>query len=99
MDVAAMFIGYAIGMVFTRRTGPLGGAGVLMVVMPVTIWYSGAPLATAVAAVFVYRVLALWAPMPFSVATLPTLRRIGAQEAASAEQRPVPSSEPALGNP
>ena len=53
MNVAAMFIGYATGMVFTRRTGPLGGAGVLMVVLPVTIWVSGAPFAVAVVAVFV----------------------------------------------
>jgi uncharacterized membrane protein YbhN (UPF0104 family) len=95
MDLAAMFIGFGTGMVFTRRTGPLGGAGILMVVLPVTIWYSGAPLATAVAGVFAYRVLALWLPMPFAIATLPTLRRIG-EEGALSERRAEPSGEPAL---
>ncbi len=99
MDVAAMFIGYAVGMVFTRRTGPLGGAGVLMVVLPVTIWYSGAPFGTAVTAVFTYRVLTLWLPMPFALATLPTLRRIGERGRPSAAERAGSSGEPALGNP
>lgn len=74
MNGAALLVGFATGMVFTRRTGPLAGAGVLMVVLPVTIWYSGAPLATAVVAIFVYRVLSLWLPMPFSIASLETLR-------------------------
>jgi uncharacterized membrane protein YbhN (UPF0104 family) len=98
MDFAALFVGVATGMVFTRRTGPLGGAGVLMVVLPVTIWYSGAPLATAVAGVFAYRTLALWVPMPFTVATLPTLRRIGGQGTADGDQRAGASGEPVLRN-
>jgi hypothetical protein len=46
--VAALYIGFATGMVFTRRTGPLAGAGMLALVLPVTIWYSGAPFAVAV---------------------------------------------------
>ena len=29
MNAAALFVGFATGMVFTRRTGPLAGAGVL----------------------------------------------------------------------
>ena len=29
MDVAALYIGFATGMLFTRRTGPLAGAGLL----------------------------------------------------------------------
>lgn len=97
MDVAAMFIGYATGMVFTRRTGPLGGAGILMVVLPVTIWYSGAPMATAVVGVFAYRVVTLWLPIPFALASLPTLRQMGRAGTPNAEQ-PAGSSEPALGH-
>ena len=46
----------------------------LALVLPLTIWVSGAPLAVAVAGVFVYRVLALLLPMPVSLAALPTLR-------------------------
>lgn len=97
MNAAALFIGYATGMVFTRRTGPLGGAGILMVVLPVTIWYSGAPLATAVVGVFAYRVVTLWLPMPFAFASLPTLREMGELGTPGAEQ-PAGSSEPALGD-
>jgi uncharacterized membrane protein YbhN (UPF0104 family) len=95
MNAAALFIGYAVGMVFTRRTGPLGGAGILMVVLPVTIWYSGAPMATAVVGVFAYRVIALWLPMPFALASLPKLREMGEGDSAGAERR-AGSDEPAL---
>jgi uncharacterized membrane protein YbhN (UPF0104 family) len=64
MSVAALIVGFGTGMVFTRRTGPLGGAGVLVLVLPPALWYSGAPLAAAVAGVFIYQVLFLWLPMP-----------------------------------
>jgi hypothetical protein len=74
MNGAALFVGFATGTVFTRRTGPLAGAGVLSLVLPVTIWYCGAPLPVAVIGVFTYRLLAFWLPMPVSVAALPTLR-------------------------
>ncbi len=85
MNAAALFVGFATGMVFTRRTGPLAGAGVLALVLPVTIWVSGAPLAVAVAGVFVYRVLALLIPMPGSLAALPTLRDMGQGPASGKE--------------
>ena len=100
MNGAALFIGFATGMVFTRRTGPLGGAGILMVVLPVTLWYSGAqlPLATAVVGVFVYRVVTLWLPMPFALASLGTLRDMGEANTPGAEQA-ADSAEPALGSP
>jgi hypothetical protein len=84
MNAAALFVGFATGMVFTRRTGPLAGAGILALVMPLTIWYSGAPFAVAIVGVFAYRFLALWLPMPVTLAVLPTLRAMG---------RPVPHAE------
>lgn len=96
MNVAAMFLGYGTGMVFTRRTGPLSGAGILMVVLPVTIWYSGAPFAVAVLAVFAYRVLGVWLPMPFTMASLPTLRHMGEPGVPHAEQEAEAPDEPAL---
>ena len=77
MNWAALFVGFATGMVFTRRTGPLAGAGVLALVLPLTIWYSGAPFAAAIVGVFAYRILALWLPMPASLAALPTMREMG----------------------
>lgn len=75
---ADLFVGFATGTVFTRRTGPLAGAGVLTAALPAAIWCCGAPFAVAVAGVFAYRVLAFWLPMPFSLAALPTLRRMNA---------------------
>jgi uncharacterized membrane protein YbhN (UPF0104 family) len=95
MNAAALFVGFATGMVFTRRTGPLAGAGVLALILPLTIWVSGAPLAVAVAGVFVYRVLALLMPMPVSLAALPTLRTM-AQHPASQLSGAGEVNEPAL---
>jgi hypothetical protein len=86
MNAAALIIGYATGMVFTRRTGPLAGAGVLALVLPLAIWYSGAPLAVALVGVFAYRVLALWLPLPVSLAFLPTLRAMGERRIARGER-------------
>jgi hypothetical protein len=79
MDAASLIVGYATGMVFTRRTGPLAGAGILALVLPLSLWYCCAPLAVAVVGVFAYRVLALWLPMPVTLAFLPTLRTMGEQ--------------------
>jgi hypothetical protein len=96
MGTAGMIVGVATGMVFTRRTGPLAGAGILALVLPLTIWYSGAPLAVAVVGVFVYRVLALCLPMPVSLAALPTLRRMGEHRVPHAEGIAEEPSEPGL---
>ena len=76
MDGAALTAGFCTGMVFTRRVAPLAGAGTLTLLLPLAIWYCGAPLAVAVAGTFAYRALTLWLPMPFAVATLPVLRQI-----------------------
>jgi uncharacterized membrane protein YbhN (UPF0104 family) len=79
MNVAALVVGFGTGMVFTRRMGPLGGAGVLVLVLPPALWYSGAPLAAAVAGVFIYQVLFLWLPMPAALILRPALRAMGEQ--------------------
>jgi uncharacterized membrane protein YbhN (UPF0104 family) len=96
MNAAQMFVGFATGMVFTRRTGPLAGAGVLALVLPLTIWVSGAPFAVAIVGIFVYRVLALLLPMPVSLAALPTLRRMGHEKLPTAEGKADPQGEPGL---
>jgi uncharacterized membrane protein YbhN (UPF0104 family) len=77
MNAAALLIGFASGMLFTRRTGPLAGAGILALLLPLTISYCGVPLAAAVAGVFAYRMLSLWLPTPACLAVLPALRKIG----------------------
>lgn len=96
MNGAQLIVAVGTGMVFTRRTGPLGGAGVLGLVLPLTLWYSGAPFAVAVVGVFAYRVISLWLPLPFSIASLPTLRQIGEEEVPGAEGHAEPPGEPAL---
>lgn len=68
----------------------------LVLCLSLTIWYSGAPLAVALAGIFVYRVLALWLPIPPSLALLPALRRMGEQQVAGAEDQAEPPDEPAL---
>jgi hypothetical protein len=82
MDAAALYVGFATGMLFTRRTGPLAGAGLLALVLPMTISGSGAPFAVAIVGVMAYRVLPLWLSTPVSLAVLPTLRQMGQRQAA-----------------
>jgi hypothetical protein len=79
MDGAAFVCGFCTGMVFTRRVTPLAGAGTMTLILPVTIWTCGAPLAIAVAGTFAYRALTLWLPMPFALVSLPALRRLSKQ--------------------
>jgi hypothetical protein len=66
-------------MIFTRRVTPLAGAGTMTLILPVTIWTCGAPLAVAVAGTFAYRALTLWLPMPFALVSLPAPRRLSRQ--------------------
>jgi hypothetical protein len=75
MNGAALLVGYCTGMVFTRRTAPLAGAGTLALILPLTMWASGAPLATAIIGVAAYRVLCFWLPLPSALASLPLLRQ------------------------
>ncbi len=77
MSAAALYLGFASGMLVTRRSAPLAGAGILALVLPLTISYCGAPFATAIAGVFVYRVLSLWLLMPAWLSVLPGLRAMG----------------------
>jgi hypothetical protein len=94
MNMAALFVGFATGMLFTRRTGPLAGAGVLALVLPLTIWVIGAPFAVAIVGVFVYRVLALLLPMPVSLAALRTLRNLAEGQHKPTGRRTSPRCAP-----
>jgi uncharacterized membrane protein YbhN (UPF0104 family) len=98
MNGATMMVAFGTAMIVTRRTGPLGGAGLLGVALAATLWYCGAPWTAAVLGTFSYRFFALWAPQPLSFLMLPRLRRVlerspDSDAPASAEQR---SREPAL---
>ena len=77
MNGAALIVGYCTGMVFTRRIAPLAGAGTLALILPLTIWASGAPLATAITAVAACRLLGALS-LPPALASLPVLRETSA---------------------
>jgi uncharacterized membrane protein YbhN (UPF0104 family) len=94
MDPAALTVGFATGMLFTRRTGPLGGAGLLVVVLSLTIRGSGAPFAVAIAGVFVYQVLSLWLPTVAALAGLPTLRALAGTGPGPRRERPARRMSP-----
>jgi uncharacterized membrane protein YbhN (UPF0104 family) len=84
MNGAAEVVAFGTAMIVTRRTGPLGGAGILMCALPPTLWQAGALWAPAVAATIAWRFFTLWLPMPLSFLALPTLRAIADREPALA---------------
>ena len=79
MNAGSEVVAFGTAMIVTRRTGPLGGAGILMVALPPTLWVSGAPWAPAVLGSFVYRFFTLWVPLPFSFLALPRLRELASR--------------------
>lgn len=97
MTAGALILGYGVGYVLTQRSAPLGGAGLLMTVLPPALWYSGAPFAAAVLGVFAHRFFSLWLFMPFAFAAVPKLRALGKQaEDTPGEGTREDQGEPAL---
>jgi uncharacterized membrane protein YbhN (UPF0104 family) len=74
--VAPLVVGYATGYALTRRTLPLGGAGVVETLLPFSLEWLGTPLGPALVAVFAYRLVNLWLPIVPALAGLPTLRSL-----------------------
>ena len=72
---APIVLAHAVGYVLTRRTLPLAGAGIVEVLMPLTLVAAGAPFAGAILGVLVYRILNLWLPLLPATLALPRLRR------------------------
>jgi uncharacterized membrane protein YbhN (UPF0104 family) len=81
--LAVLVLGYATGYALTRRTLPLGGAGVVDTLLPLSLVWLGIAFAPAVVAVVVYRFMNLWLPMIPALAGLPTLRRLSRRRALS----------------
>lgn len=79
LPVPALIVTYATGYALTRRTLPLGGAGIVEALLPFALLWGGSPLAAAVLAVFAYRVFNLWLPLLPALASLPVLKRIRAE--------------------
>ncbi len=75
-NAATVMVAFGTAMIVTRRTGALGGAGILGVALAATLWYCGAPWAAAVLGTFSYRFFAIWLPQPLSFVMLPRLRRL-----------------------
>jgi len=88
MNGAALLVGYCTGMVVTRRTAPLAGAGTLTLILPLTIWASGAPLATAITGVAACRLLGGWLSLPSALVSLPVLRETTRQAVPGTATRP-----------
>jgi uncharacterized membrane protein YbhN (UPF0104 family) len=59
LGVGAVLIAYASGYLFTRRTLPLASAAFVEVLLTLSLFWVGEPLASALAAVIVYRTLGL----------------------------------------
>lgn len=98
MSALSVIVAVATGMLFTRRTAPLGGAGVVTVALVPTLWYAAAvPYAAATLGVAAYRVFTLFGPMAVALAGLPALRELGRSGAGSSgEGTKDTQGEPAL---
>jgi len=73
--VPGIVLAHAVGYVLTRRTLPFAGAGVVEVLMPLTLVACGAPFPGAILGVVTYRLFNLWLPLLPALAALPRLRR------------------------
>lgn len=88
MKVLSVIVVVGVGMIATRRTAPLGGAGVLLVALVPSVWYGAAvPYAAATLGVAAYRFLTLWLPLPGALIALPVIRGL---------QGPTGRSQPSL---
>jgi uncharacterized membrane protein YbhN (UPF0104 family) len=101
MNPATTMVAFGTAMIVTRRTGPLGGVGILGVALAATLWYCGAPWTAAVLGTFSYRFFAVWLPQPLSFLMLPRLRRLladspDADAPTTAERDETGRKEPAL---
>ncbi len=83
--IAQLVLGYATGYALTRRTLPLGGAGVVEALLPLSLAWVGIALAPALLAVVAYRIVNLWIPVIPALAGLQALRRLGHRRAAAAQ--------------
>lgn len=76
VPVASLVLAYATGYVLTRRSLPAGGAGVVEVLMTLSLVWVGVGLAPALAGVVLYRVFNFWLPIAPALAVLPTVKQL-----------------------
>jgi len=74
--VAQLLVGYASGYALTRRALPLGGAGIVEVLLPFALGWVGIALPQALLAVVLYRAINLWLPMVPALVSIPALAKL-----------------------
>ena len=95
MSAPVVILALATAMLFTRRTAPFAGAGVMVVALVPTLWYgAGVPFAIATLGVSAYRLLTVGLPLPASFAALPRLRALDRR--GSGREAGTNQHEPAL---
>jgi hypothetical protein len=77
MSMPNLVFAYVAAYVVTRRPAPFGGAGPLDLLLPLSLWWCGAPLASAVAATIVFRFTSLWLPFPIAIRGASSLGALG----------------------
>ncbi|HEX4107101.1 MAG TPA: lysylphosphatidylglycerol synthase domain-containing protein [Solirubrobacteraceae bacterium] len=75
---AIVILGFATGYACTPRSMPLTGVGVTEALMPLAFMWEGVPLASAVVAVFIYRLARLVLAVPPALLTHEQVRRMAA---------------------
>ncbi|HWD25318.1 MAG TPA: lysylphosphatidylglycerol synthase domain-containing protein [Acidimicrobiales bacterium] len=88
MSMPNLVFAYVAAYVITRRPAPFGGAGPLDLLLPLSLWWCGAPLGAAVAATIAFRFISLWLPFPIAIR--------GASAIALLGKGGFPEPEPAL---
>ncbi|MBV9292588.1 MAG: flippase-like domain-containing protein [Frankiales bacterium] len=73
--LSILVVGYATGYALTRRSLPIAGAGAVEALLPFALSWVSLPLASAVLAVFAYRLFNLWLPVLPAAAGMRHLRR------------------------
>lgn len=77
--VAPLVLAYASGFVISALPLPAGGAGGIEASIAFTLNAVGIPLAAALLAVFVYRLMTFWFPVVPALLLLPSIRRLHQQ--------------------
>jgi uncharacterized membrane protein YbhN (UPF0104 family) len=91
LSLDRLVLAYATGYAMTPRGLPLAGVGVTEVLMPIAYMWVGVPLASAVLAVFAYRIVTLLIGLPPALIANPLIERL------SSEQRDQRGLRPAHG--
>jgi uncharacterized membrane protein YbhN (UPF0104 family) len=71
VSVAALVLAYATGSIASRRSLPMGGAGIVEVLMTFALVWVGVPLAPALAGVLLHRLVSFWLPIVPALVVLP----------------------------